>query len=275
MRRAAVDLGFQDKLAAVVDDSDTTEDDADTDADSRDTTSRDEGGVTPTPDEDNEVVDVSSEPSTGATSRNLFQHPEVHPVVLDLVLLQKYGPEWMTWEPETLRLRVAHDFGQEIGDMSMHKIHAMKTLHFVDTYWESWEVFCWVTMAFNGVPPDFNVMQVPTVAQCAVSVDTANRVRSDVSFSLELNDYIEQVHMHDGTFVPIEPLEFVTMDDVEDYPVDIEEIETLWPVVRTSGKPPTADTVTSEQLRRMLGIREYVEEHRTRLKEQLSLVRHV
>ena len=78
--------------------------------------------------------------------------------MLDLVLLQKYGPEWMTWEPETLRLRVAHDFGQEIGDMSMHKIHAMKTLHFVDTYWESWEVFCWVTMAFNGVPPDFNVM---------------------------------------------------------------------------------------------------------------------
>lgn len=222
-----------------------------------------------------EGVPAAKRPPSPVTASNLFQHPDAHPIMLDLVLLRKYGPEWMEWEPETLAWRIMQDFRtQDISDLNMHKVQAIKTLHFTDRFWEAWEVFVWCCMALNGVPPDFRVMQVPTVAQSMVAVDIANRVRQDVKFSAELNDFLEQVQMFDGILCTIEPLEWVTMDDVEDYPVDCKKVMELWPEVRKSGKP-TGDEVTAEQLRRMLEVREYLEENRAELRAQLPLVVHV
>jgi hypothetical protein len=220
-------------------------------------------------------VSVEQDHPQTVTRQNLFQHPDAHPVVLDLLLLRKYGPEWMTWEHETLEFRIKADFPLPISDLNLHKVQAMKTLHFVDTFWEEWHVFVWCCMALNGVPPDFRVMQVPTVAQCMMAVDIANRVRQDVPFSPEVNDFVEQVQMHDGIFVPIEPLEWVMMDDVEGYPVDCDEVKKRWPEVRKQGKVLEPTTVENEQLNRMLGVREYLEESRTALRAQLPLVAHV
>jgi hypothetical protein len=210
------------------------------------------------------------------TAENLFQHPDTHPIMLDLVLLRKYGPEWLEWEPETLELRIPFDFkGQNISDINMHKVQACKTLHFNENFWSEWEVFVWCCMAFNGVPPDFEVMQVPTVAQCMVAVDVANKIRDDVQWGQEMNDYIEQVHMHDGIFCPIEPLTWVTMDDVEEYPVDCDEVRRRWPEVRKEGKQLPSTTVENEQLNRLLDVREYLEEARAELRAQLPLATHV
>jgi hypothetical protein len=226
--------------------------------------------------DDERSVAVAADDDGPVTAQNFFQHPDTHPVLLDLVLLRKYGPEWMVWEHEVVEVRARADFKvSDVSDINMHKIQAMKTLHFIDTFWEEWHVFAWCCMAFNGVAPDFKVMQVPTVSQCMVAVDIANRVRQDVKFSAELNDYLEQVHMHDGIFVPIEPLEWVTMDDVEDYPVDIEEIQRRWPDVRKEGKQLPSTTVENEQLNRMLDVREYLEDSRAALRAQLPLVIHV
>ncbi len=46
---------------------------------------------------------------------NIFQHPDAHPYVLDLLLLRKYDPEWVEWEPETLRRHSMHDFPTTSG----------------------------------------------------------------------------------------------------------------------------------------------------------------
>lgn len=267
-KRAASSLGL-DKLAAEsVEDNDTTtarEDDL-TDLDETTQGVTDESIGVPGPDEKPSPV----------TAKNIFQHPETHPVMLDLILLRQYGPEWMTWEPETLEWRIPQDFGgQNISDINMHKVQAVKTLHFNDRFWEAWEVFVWCCMALNGVPPDFEVMQVPTVAQCMIAVDIANRIRQDVEFDEEVNDFVEQVQMNDGMFCPIEPLEWVTMDDVEDYPVDCKAVMERWPEVRKSGRAPTGDTVTDEQLRRMLEVRGFLEESRSELRAQLPLTTHV
>lgn len=211
-------------------------------------------------------------PTPKVTAYNYFSHPDAHPIVLDLALLRRYGPEWLEWETETINWRVAHDFKQTISELNAHKIQAAKTLHLVGSYWQEWHIFCWVTMAFTGIPPDFHIMQVPTVAQAMVSVDIANRIRQDVPFSQEINDYLEQIHMHDGIFCPQEPLTFVTMDDVEEYIVDCAEVQSAWPSVRARGTPPTEETVTAEQLRRMLDVHDILEESRADLRRQLSLV---
>lgn len=228
-------------------------------------------GVIATPDTDVPVAAPASKQLKIHRS-NYFSHPDANAIVLDLALLQKYGPEWLEWEIETVQYRVKHDFAQSISSLNLHKLQAVRSLHLVSTYWQEWHVFTWVTMALNAVPPDFSVMQVPTVAQAMISVDMAKRINQSVEFSQEINDFLEQVQMFDGIFVPIEPLTFVTMDDVEGYPVNIEEIKSLWPAVRASGKPPTADTVTAEQLRRMLDVHQSLEASRAELRDQLSLV---
>ncbi len=203
---------------------------------------------------------------------NLFQHPDAHPYVLDLALLQRYGPEWMEWERETLTRRVPQDFHTAgISDLTFAKLNAVKTLHYVDTFWRSWEVFIACTMALNSLFPDFNIMQVPTVSQCAVAVDIADRVRGNMAWSDEMKAYLQTVFRFDGIFCAIDPLDFVEIDG-EDYPVDCAEVAKLWPTVRKSGKPPTGDTSTAEQLRRLLIVQDSIREHRARIQSQLPLL---
>jgi hypothetical protein len=208
------------------------------------------------------------------TTRNIFQHPDAHPFILDLLLLRKYGPDWLTWEPETIEMRLRADYGQTLSDINLHKLQAVKTLHFVDTFWNQWEVFTWCTMALNGVPPDFLVLQVSTVSQCMIAVDIANRIRQDVPWSPEVKSFISTVFIHDGVMYPIEPLDFVDVP-WQDYPVDVDAIKAKWPEVRASDKAPSDDSVTSEQLRRLLDIRGHLEESRALLRAQLKLVQHV
>lgn len=226
--------------------------------------------------ESTQGVDESSEadksPLPPPTLINLFQHPDAHPYVLDLALLRCYGPEWLEWERETLEHQVLLDFPtRDISDLNMTKLQAIKALHLVDTFWQDWEVFVPITMAMNNMFPDFKVMQVPTVAQCAVAVDIAERMRGSIAWSDEMKAYLEVVHRHDGIFCAVEPLSFVEVDS-EDYPVDCEEVAKRWPEVRRARKAPTDDSTISEQLRRLLDIQEALDESRAHMAAQLPLL---
>lgn len=224
--------------------------------------------------EEQPKVRASPAPST-VTLANLFRHPDAHPVVLDLILLHKYGPEWYGWEPETLEIRIPQDFSvTQVSDLVFSKIQAVRALHMVDSYWQQWEVFGWCTMALNGVFPDFDVLQAPTVAECMVSVDIANQIRTDVEWGSELKAYLVVVHQHDGIFISQPPLDFVHMD-LEGLPIDAKEIRMLWAIIRQTNKMPTGETITSEQLRRMLSAYRALEESRVSLRTQLPLVQHV
>lgn len=207
-------------------------------------------------------------------ANNLFQHPDTHPIALDLLLLKKYDLDWLSWEPETFSLRIDLDYKASLSEVNFHKIHALKTLHLVDSYWQRWEIFLWCTMAFNGISPNFTMMQVPTVAQCAVSVDVSKRLRDDVAWSDEVKEYIKAVYKFDGIFCPQEPVDMVHLD-TSDLVVDCAEVSSKWPAVRAAGKAPDEESVTAEQLRRLLLVNDFVEESRDRLRHQLKLVQHV
>ncbi len=218
-----------------------------------------------------EDPEPAKEAAADVTAVNIFRHPDAHPYVLSFILLDKYGPEWLIWEPETLELFIDKDFHGGVSHINFAKVQAMKTLHLVDTFWQRWEVFLWCTMALNGVPPDFEIMQVPTVAQCLVAIDIANRVRDDVGWTEEVKAYLQTVFHHDGIFCPQAPADFIELD-TEGLPIDCAEIRKLWPDVRVSGRAPSEETVTAEQLRRLLVVNGYLEESRTHLNQQLSVL---
>lgn len=211
------------------------------------------------------------EVTTPVTARTLFSHPEAHPVIVDLALLQKYGAEWLEWEPETVQFRLMQDFGA-VSDLNFSKAMAMKTLHLVDSFWERWEVFNWCLHPINALFPDFDIMQVPTAAQTMVAVDVANRVREDVAWSEEVRLFIGTVHRHDGILVAQPPVDTVAIIDTSDINIDLEKVRADWPNVRVSKKPPTADTAEAEQLRRMLTVFDFLAGSRIRLRSQLHLV---
>jgi hypothetical protein len=205
---------------------------------------------------------------------NVWQHPRAHPIVLDLMLIKQYGLDWLAWEPETLELRVVQDFKTDkLSELNMHKVQAVKTMHLVNTFWRSWEVFLWCTMAVNECHPDFETMQVPGVPQCLISADIAGRVRDDVEWSDELRQYLAVVYRHDGIFYPLPPLEFVTIDVPE--VVDVQEIARRWPAVRATSRVPDGETIVDEQLRRLLGAYDELERSRALLRAQLPMVNDV
>jgi len=207
----------------------------------------------------------------GVRAGNLFRHPDAHPLVLDMAMLQRYGPDWLTWEEDTIELRVEEDERYEMSAINLSKLEAVRTMHMVDSFWERWEVFVWCTMPMNGIFPDFESMQVPTVLQCMSAVHTASRIRTDVEWSTEVRTFLAQVHRHDEVLVPQEPLEFVVLD-LDGFPVDVKRIKELWPVVVKDKRLPEEDTVESEQLRRMLELYRDFEDGRAELRSQLEVV---
>jgi hypothetical protein len=212
-------------------------------------------------------------PSLGVTRKNVFRHPDAHPLVLDLLLIQRYGDAWLGWEYETLEKLIPTDFDVDrVSDLNMSKIQAMKTLHLVDTFWERWEVFAWCTMPLTSIFPDFSIMQVPSVLQCMLAVDIAKRVREDVEWSEELKVYLATVHLHDGIILAQAPLDFVHVD-AADYAVDVKSVSDRWASVRASKEAPKGATPEDEQLRRMLTLYVTLSEHRKQLHKQLEVVR--
>lgn len=206
---------------------------------------------------------------------NLFRNPDSHPLTLDLVLLSKYGADWLGWEFETLVQRIQQDFSTPtVSDVNVEKIQACKALHLVDTFWQQWEIFLHCCAAFNGSFADFHSMQVPEVAECMVAVDIANRIRDDVQWSGEVKVYLAQVYRYRSELVPLPPMEFVPVDASE-YPVDIAQVRSKWPLVRAAGKPPRGDTIEDEQLRKMFVSWSHLEASRGRLEAQLQVLHHV
>jgi len=215
---------------------------------------------------------VSSAARTKPVVINLFQHPDSHPIVLDLLMLRKYGPDWLGWESEYIREKVPTDFPtKDLSDLNMEKIQAVRVLHLNDTFWQRWENFNPVVQVFNNQFPDFDKMQVPTTAMLAVAVDTAKRVREDVNWSLDVIDFMRMVCRFDGVFCPPAPLDFLDVG-TEHGLVDVDEIKDRWPGVRKSNKEPEEAGIVEEQLRRNLNIHRYLEEFRSRLSNQMSLV---
>jgi hypothetical protein len=209
-------------------------------------------------------------PPSHVTAENLWRHPDAHPIVLDLLMLRHYGPEWLGWEADTWRLSIPDDFRTaSVSELTIAKLQACKALHLVDSFWQRWEVFVACMLPFNGEFPDFTTMPVPSVAQCLVAADVAARIRSDVEWSSEMKAYFQAVYQHDGIFLPLPPLDAVALETPEE--IDRPALLLRWPDVRSSGRPPSGETPVDEQLRRLLSATEYLEESRARLHSQLQL----
>lgn len=141
------------------------------------------------------------------TQRNLFSHPDTHPVVLDMALLKVFQLDWFPWLADTLFHEIEREFKTPIAEVNRLKLMAAKTLHVVDSYWDHWEVFEKVTAGLNGIVPQLDIMQPPDLASLYSGIDIANGIRQE-HFGDEVKRYCAAVILNEGVTYAAPPLDF-------------------------------------------------------------------
>lgn len=202
----------------------------------------------------------------------IFLHPDAHPLVLDAVLLDKYGQDWLGWAMPVVEQAIEEAFS-EVIPINLSKVMAAQLCHTGEGPWTHWEQLLPVVMSFTDILPDFQQMQVPTTGQLTVAVGMMDILepRRDL-WSDEVRRFMRAVFRYEQVAVPIESCAFLSVGGSW-LPMDRALIGARWAELKEKGNPPTGETIEDEQLRRMWGIYLEVELYRKRLREQLRLVR--
>lgn len=141
------------------------------------------------------------------TTKNVWRHPNAHPLTFDLLLLNRYGVEYLDWEQETLRFTLKRD-NIQLSNEAWTKIQAVRVLHNSPSPWRRWEVFHWVTLGVNGKAPNFSFMEEPELGILAAAMDIMGIIDRPRETGEEVDKYVATVAMvHGHVYLPA-PLDF-------------------------------------------------------------------
>ena len=130
-------------------------------------------------------------------------------------LTSRLPPEWVTWEPETLKEELSTAFNRsEVSSLNWEKIQAVRTIILSQAPWESWAAFAVILQPINNLVTDFVVMQHPTPSQCAFTVVVLKSLGGH-GFSDEVQSYIASAFLNDGITYTPSPVDFVQEKTLE------------------------------------------------------------
>jgi hypothetical protein len=145
----------------------------------------------------------------------LLRDEQAHPITLLRVVLKKYGPEAMDWDPEVFKPTLEADFRSSIARINLAKLWAAVAIANRDKFWTDWQSFHFLAQALNNNIPVADHVQDLSVGQMMVAVDIANRVRKELgglrpipAFSEEVARFIAAQALASGVWYLPEPLEF-------------------------------------------------------------------
>lgn len=99
---------------------------------------------------------------------SVFKDESAPAIALLSCVVNNYGGESFSWEPEILRAEIEQDFNISISDLQSDKIQAEITTIATDAFQNQWEVFEKVCHIFNGVPDEHdtaNPLEAEEIAQ--------------------------------------------------------------------------------------------------------------
>jgi len=85
-----------------------------------------------------------------------LENPDMTATVLMAILLDRYGTEFLEWEPDTLRIQIADDYGANPPENNWDKIWACVMLLTTDLFYNSLEAFNSVCNALSGEGAHFD-----------------------------------------------------------------------------------------------------------------------
>ena len=122
-----------------------------------------------------------------------------HPVPVEVLLLDAFGPDFWEWEIETLRVELQRTFRASPPQFNMDCIQALRTIHMSNAWYQDWVLFEKTVAGLNNVPVSFQHGQKPTMGQLMAAVEAINEIRP-VDFSLEVQLYSAAVVLDDGAY---------------------------------------------------------------------------
>lgn len=139
--------------------------------------------------------------------KDIWRHPNAHPIVLILLLLDKYGQEYLEWHPDVLRLTLERD-GIALSNKVWNKILAGRVLLTSPSPWRQWEVFHWVCRALNGESPNFVYLEEPELGHLVSGYEIMKLVDPGRPTSTEVDKFVAAVFKHEGIPFAPAPLDF-------------------------------------------------------------------
>jgi hypothetical protein len=153
----------------------------------------------------------STDKPRGLTRPTAFTSPDTHPLLLDKILADRYGINWLIWEPETLWDTMTVDFHlkMEISKHARSGIQAVKTIHCNDSFFQDWQTTLWCSQALDGEPPDFDVLQDTSPGQIWHAFECARLLRGSMPYDEEVQSWMAAYWLDDGIVYAPPPLDFM------------------------------------------------------------------
>lgn len=147
------------------------------------------------------------------TKKNIWRHPHAHPLVLTLILLDKYNNEYLEWDAEVLRTTMFRD-GISISNSVWTKIQAARVPLTSPSPWRQWETFHVVCRGLAGIQPNMSYFEKPELGHLVHGVDILKIMDRPREFLLEIDKFIAVTCKDVGTPYAPPPIDFV-QDEID------------------------------------------------------------
>lgn len=149
----------------------------------------------------------TNDPLPDVTMKNIWRHPNAHPLVLLMLLHDQHGEDIMEWEPETLRL-VLRKGGTQLSESTWQKILAVRVICESPVPWRQWEQFHWVSMGLAGKTPSFTYLEKPELGFMMSAVDQMKMVDKTRPFAEDIDKFTAAVLRDMGCLYAPVPVQF-------------------------------------------------------------------
>jgi hypothetical protein len=141
-----------------------------------------------------------------AASDSPLLREDLHPLRLMEVLEKVAGDEWRDWEPETIVQTLTDVAGTTPPETILNKVMAVKiALRRPDVFFEDWQAFEKIAVAFNDVSPTMGVVEDVPIEWLSNAVAVMRKIAGDGDFSEEVSGYTA-ARLYDSGYVIAPPL---------------------------------------------------------------------
>lgn len=138
-------------------------------------------------------------------------------------LIDEFGTEWFTWEPDSLILNVQEEWKVELPVVNRDKIWALVTVLTTNNFYNNVQAFEHICNALSGSEADFenrdpaNVSEIAWGITEATIVDPPVEKDSSYEFSLDIVEYITKSLESEGfTKAPKILAKLVTLPEIDE-----------------------------------------------------------
>ena len=149
----------------------------------------------------------------------VFEDPENYATTLLIAATDLYGPDLLTWAPETIRLELKEDVGATIPDENLDKLMASIAILTSDAFYKDVSKFIQLCNVLSGDTLEIEVFDPADSAEMAWGMTEAmilSPPEDPEPFTDEIRFYMGHAIAEDGILSPPDVLGVAIMDNQDD-----------------------------------------------------------